>query len=87
MNKEDIDDIKTVLNIQLALIQRLCKMPMSSLGNQTIYNEILDCNKIMMEIVCGPIGGIEKLLEKTNEIKVTYIDGNRIKPIPYDFDE
>jgi hypothetical protein len=87
MNKEDIDDIKTVLNEQLALIQRLGKMPMSSLVNQTIYNEILDCNKVMMEIVCGPIGGIEKLVERTNEMKFTYVDGNRIKPIPYDFDE
>jgi hypothetical protein len=69
MNKQDIDDIKTVLNDQFDLIQRFGKMPVSSLENwkeyQTIYLDILECNKVMMEIVCGPFGGIEKLVERT----------------------
>lgn len=69
MNKEDIDDIKTVLKEQFDSIRRLGKMPVSSSENwkeyQTIYNEILECNKVMMEIINGPTGGIEKLIERT----------------------
>jgi|688.fasta_scaffold312683_4 hypothetical protein len=75
MNKQDIDDIKTVLNEQFDSIQRLGKMPLSLSASdpsleiwkdyQTIYNDILECNKVLMEIVCGPIGGIEKLIERT----------------------
>jgi len=68
LNKQDIDDIKTVLNDQFDLIQRFGKMPVSSLENwkeyQTIYQDILECNKVLMEIVCGPGGGIEKLVER-----------------------
>lgn len=59
MNKEDIDDIKTVLNEQFDLIQRFGKMPVSSLENwkeyQTIYQNILECNKVMMEIIKGVV--------------------------------
>lgn len=69
MNKLDLDDLKSVLNEQFDLIQRFGKMPVSSLENwkeyQSIYLDILECNKVMMEIVCGPIGGIEKLVERT----------------------
>lgn len=69
MNKEDIDDIKIILDDQFDLIQRFGKMPVSSLENwkeyQTIYQDILKCNKVMMEIVNGPVGGIEKLVERT----------------------
>lgn len=68
MTSEDIADIKTVLNEQFDLIQRFGKMPVSSLENwkeyQTIYQNILECNKVMMEIVSGAVGGIEKLVER-----------------------
>jgi len=68
MNKLDIDDLKSVLNNQFDLIQRFGKMPVSSLENwkeyQTIYLDILECNKVMMEIVNGSVGGIEKLVER-----------------------
>ena len=74
MNKEDIDDIKTVLNEQLDSLKRLGKMPLSLSASgpsleiwkdyQTIYNDILECNKVMMEIICGASGGIEKLVER-----------------------
>jgi hypothetical protein len=69
MTQEDIADIKTVLNEQFDLIQRFGKMPVSSLENwkeyQTIYLDILECNKVMMEIINWPVGGIEKLVERT----------------------
>lgn len=69
MTNKDITDMKTVLNEQFDLIQRFGKMPVSNLENwkeyQSIYNDILECNKVMMEIVCGPTGGIEKIVERT----------------------
>ncbi len=91
MNQQDIADIKTVLNEQFDSIQRLGKMPLSSLENwreyQTIYNDVLECNKVLMEIVCGPVGGIEKLVEKTNDWNYTKpiigLDENG-QPIMYD---
>jgi len=68
MNQKDIEDIKTVLNDQFDLIQRFGKMPVSSSDNwkeyQTIYQDILECNNVMMEIINGPTGGIEKLVER-----------------------
>lgn len=68
MNQEDINDMKAVLNEQFDLIQRFGKMPVSSLENwkeyQTIYQDILECNKVLMEIVCGPYGRVEKLVER-----------------------
>ena len=71
MNKEDIDDIKTVLNEQLDSLKKLGKLRLSSRFENyeemvTIYQDILECNKVMMEIVCGPTGGIEKLVERNN---------------------
>ena len=70
MNKEDIDDIKTVLNEQLDSLKKLGKLRLSSRFENyeemvTIYQDILECNKVMMEIVNGPVGGIEKLVERT----------------------
>lgn len=70
MNQEDMDDIKTVLNEQLDSIKRLGKFPLPPALEgyeklRIIYEDILECNKVMMEIVNGPIGGIEKLVEKT----------------------
>jgi len=73
MNKEDINDIKTILKEQRDSLERLGKigLPISSLPIDkyreltTIYNDIVECNKVMMEIVNGPVGGIEKLVERT----------------------
>ena len=73
MNQEDINDLKTVLNEQLDYIQRLGKIPLP-LGSipddkyeeiMILYNSIIECNKIMKEIVDGPVGGIKKLVERT----------------------
>jgi hypothetical protein len=69
MNKQDIDDIKFVLKEQLDSINRLGKfrLPPKLEGYEelrTIYQDILECNKVMMEIVNGPVGGIEKLVER-----------------------
>lgn len=73
MTGEDIDDIKTILQEQLDNLQRLGKisLPLGSIPNEkyqeiiTLYNSIIECNKIMKEIVDGPTGGIEKLVERT----------------------
>ncbi len=73
MNKEDIDDIKTTLKEQRDSLEKLGKIPLPcpSLSIDeykeltTIYNDILECNKVMMEIINGPVGGIEKLIERT----------------------
>jgi len=70
MTNEDIADIRTVLNEQLDSLKRLGNLRLSSRFENyeemiTIYNDILECNKVMMEIVCGPTGGIEKLVERT----------------------
>jgi hypothetical protein len=68
MTSKDMQYIKTVLNEQFDLIQRFGKMPVSSSDNwkeyQAIYLDILECNNVMMEIVNGPTGGIEKLVER-----------------------
>jgi hypothetical protein len=66
MTSADLQDIKTILNEQFDLIQRL--MPLVHLQDdkdyQDIYEDILECNNVMMEIVSGPTGGIEKLVER-----------------------
>ena len=66
---EDIDDLRSVINEQFDLIQRLSKTPLNGVANyrdyQTIYNDILECNKVMMAIISGPTGGIEIMVERT----------------------
>jgi len=69
MNQEDMDDIKTVLNEQLDSIKRLGKFPLPPALEgyeklRTIYEDILECNKVLMEIVNGASGGIEKIVER-----------------------
>ncbi|NBW16758.1 MAG: hypothetical protein EBR82_53150 [Caulobacteraceae bacterium] len=69
MTNEDINDIKIILNEQLNSINLLGKfrLPPKLEGYEklrTIYEDILECNKVMMEIVNGPVGGIEKLVER-----------------------
>jgi hypothetical protein len=65
---EDIADLRSVINEQFDSIQRLGKMPILLQKDykdfQDIYQDILECNKVMMEIISGPSGGIEKLIEK-----------------------
>jgi hypothetical protein len=73
MTPQDIDDIKTVLQEQFDILQRLGKipLPLGSIPDDkyqeiiTLYNSIIECNKIMKEIVDGPVYGIEKLIERT----------------------
>ena len=65
MTNEDINDIKSILNEQFDYIDRLQKSGCQSVLSQSFCDAIKDCNKVMMEIVCGPTGGIEKLVERT----------------------
>jgi len=62
MTNEDIQEIKTVLKEQLDSLERLGKIPLP-LGSVptdkyqeiiTIYNTIIECNKVMSEIINGP---------------------------------
>ena len=73
MTSEDINDIKAILQEQFDILQKLGKIPLP-LGSipddkyeeiMILYNSIIECNKIMKEIVDGPTGGIKKLIERT----------------------
>jgi hypothetical protein len=66
INEEDKKDIKSVLNEQFDLINRLEKFGCQSVMSQSLCYEIKDCNKIIMEIIEGPKGGIEKMIERTS---------------------
>lgn len=66
MSPEDIHDLRSVVNEQFDYINRL--IPLVYAANkdpkdfQTIYESIVDCNKIMMEIISGPSGTVEKMI-------------------------
>ena len=66
MTEADIIDLRSVVNEQFDLIQRLSKTPLNHVANyrdyQTIYNDILECNKVMMEIISGPSGTVERMI-------------------------
>jgi len=68
-NQQDLEDIRSVLNEQLDLIQRLkpyiaIQVRPSYNDLKQIYEDILDCNHVMMEIIEGPKGCIEKIVER-----------------------
>jgi len=68
-NQQDLEDIRSVLNEQFDLIQRLkpyiaIQVRPSYNDLKQIYEDILDCNHVMMEIIDGPKGGIEKIVER-----------------------
>ena len=64
--EEDIMDLRSVVNEQFDYINRL--MPLLYAANkdpkdfQSLYESIVDCNKIMMEIISGPTGKIERMI-------------------------
>ena len=66
MTEADIIHLRSVVNEQFDLIQRLSKTPLNHVANyrdyQTIYNDILECNKVMMEIISGPSGTVERMV-------------------------
>jgi hypothetical protein len=69
LTHEDISDIKIVLKEQLDSLNRLSKIPLPHPFEhyktmRMIYQDILECNKVMMEIINGPSGGIEKMIER-----------------------
>jgi hypothetical protein len=68
-NQQDLEDIRSVLNEQSDLIQRLkpyipIQVRPSYNDLKEIYEDILDCNHVMMEIIDGPKEGIEKIVER-----------------------
>jgi hypothetical protein len=68
-NQQDLEDIRSVLNEQFDLIQRLkpyiaIQVRPSYNDLKEIYEDILDCNHVMMEIIDGSKGGIEKIVER-----------------------
>ena len=66
LTEEDIIDLRSVINEQFDYINRL--MPLVYAANkdpkdfQSLYESIVDCNKIMMEIISGPTGKIERMI-------------------------
>jgi len=71
MTPEDIHDLRSVVNEQFDYINRL--MPLVYAANkdpkdfQTIYESIVDCNKVMMEIISGSSGSVEKMIDRTDK--------------------
>jgi hypothetical protein len=64
LTETDIQDIKSVLNEQFSFIQKLKPLIHQGLPNDLhfIYEDILECNKIMMEIINGPSGTVERMI-------------------------
>jgi hypothetical protein len=66
LSEQDMNDIRSVINEQYSIIQQLKPLIYSNhkipQDFQGIYEEILDCNKIMMEIISGPSGTIERMI-------------------------
>lgn len=63
MTEEDMVDMRSVINEQFDYINRL--MPLVYAANkdfQNIYESIVDCNKIMMEIISGPSSTVERMI-------------------------
>ncbi len=66
LTEEDIMDLRSVVNEQFDYINRL--MPLVYAANkdpkdfQGIYESIVDCNKIIMEIISGPSGTVERMI-------------------------
>jgi hypothetical protein len=88
MNNEEIDDIKTVLNEQMLSIYKLKDLINEARISGTtllpvavvvFIKEILECNEVIAEIINGPTGGIEKVVERT---KLNNNPNEEIKPSP-----
>lgn len=70
MTPPEIDDIKLTLKEQLDSLQRLGKipLPLSSIPTDkyqeiiTLYNTIIECNKVMSEIINGACGTVERMV-------------------------
>jgi hypothetical protein len=64
LTETDIQDIKTVLNEQFDSIQKLKPLIHQGLPNDLhfMYEDILECNKVMMEIINGPSGTVERMV-------------------------
>jgi hypothetical protein len=60
LSEQDITDLKIILKEQREYIDLLDIE--NSKRNIGLIEDILDCNKVMVEIVEGPKGGISKLL-------------------------
>ncbi len=64
MNKEDKQDMIHTLNEQRTYIDSLKRLACQSELSQCLCDSILDCNKLMMEIIDPPSIKIVKLFDK-----------------------
>lgn len=64
LTDEDISDMRTVLNEQFNILQKLKPLIHGTVPSDFhfMFEDIIDCNKVMMEIVYEPTGGIERLV-------------------------
>jgi len=70
MDKQDREDIKSILNEQMDYIHSLIKyvhenLPKESditINSLTLLSDIDECNMVMMEIVEGPKGTVKRLV-------------------------
>jgi len=62
MTDEDMKDLKTILNEQLDLIDRLERMDHKDKVIQGFIMAIKECNMVMMEIIEGPKGTVERMI-------------------------
>ena len=62
LTHEDIKDIRSVLNEQFDLIYRLEKMDHKDKVIQGFIMAIKECNMVIMEIIEGPKGTIERMI-------------------------
>ena len=66
MTEEDIIDMRSVINEQFDYINRLMPLVYAAKKDpkdfQDIYESIVDCNKIMMEIISGRSGTVKRII-------------------------
>jgi len=65
MDPNDVADLLSVLNEQIGYINTLEHFGSQHGFDKHFLFHIKQCNKVIKEIVNGPTGGIEKLVERT----------------------
>jgi hypothetical protein len=62
LTQEDTKDIRSLLNEQFDLIHRLERMDHKDKVIQGFIMAIKECNMVMMEIIEGPKGTVERMI-------------------------